>query len=52
MKRLVFFALAVLAPLSALAGPLTVKGSDTMVILGQRWAEDVHEGAPRRRWSR
>lgn len=25
---------------TAVAGPLTVKGSDTMVILGQRWAEE------------
>jgi len=27
-------------PLAAQAGTLTVKGSDTMVILGQRWAEE------------
>jgi phosphate transport system substrate-binding protein len=32
----------------ALAGPVTVKGSDTMVVLGQRWAEEYmkkHPGA-------
>ena len=48
MNRLVLFALAVLAPLSALAGPLTVKGSDTLVVLTQRWAEaymKAHPGA-------
>src|SRR5687768_9410244 len=31
--------LAVLVPQVALAGTVTVKGSDTMVILVQRWAE-------------
>jgi phosphate transport system substrate-binding protein len=42
MKTLTTLALvtAVLAsPLSARAGSITVKGSDTMVLLGQRWAE-------------
>lgn len=42
MKNLTKFALvaAVLAsPLAAQAGSITVKGSDTMVLLGQRWAE-------------
>jgi phosphate transport system substrate-binding protein len=29
-----------LFPLAAHAGSVTVKGSDTMVVLGQRWAED------------
>lgn len=34
-------ALAALTPASAAyAGSLTIKGSDTMVVLGQRWAED------------
>src|SRR5215471_4476044 len=28
------------APLAAQAGTITVKGSDTMVVLGQRWAEE------------
>jgi phosphate transport system substrate-binding protein len=29
-----------LPALSARAGTVTVKGSDTMVLLGQRWAEE------------
>ncbi|MFY2557245.1 phosphate ABC transporter substrate-binding protein [Corallococcus terminator] len=33
-------------PLSAHAGNVTVKGSDTMVILGQRWAEEFMKKAP------
>lgn len=36
--------LAVSAP--ALAGNITVKGSDTMVILGQRWAEEYMKKNP------
>lgn len=39
MKRCVLICLAAVVPLSALAGPLTIKGSDTMVVLTQRWAE-------------
>ena len=31
---------AVLSPSPALAGTVAVKGSDTMVVLGQRWAEE------------
>ena len=46
MKRSAFFILAALAPLSALAGPLTVKGSDTMVVLSQRWAETFMKAHP------
>ncbi|MBN8227325.1 phosphate ABC transporter substrate-binding protein [Corallococcus macrosporus] len=38
LSSFVAFGLAVL-PLSAQAGTVTVKGSDTMVILAQRWAE-------------
>ncbi|MFB1483979.1 phosphate ABC transporter substrate-binding protein [Corallococcus sp. RDP092CA] len=38
LSSLVAFGLAVL-PLTARAGTVTVKGSDTMVILVQRWAE-------------
>lgn len=38
MNRILLAALLA-APLCARAGPLTVKGSDTMVILVQRWAE-------------
>ncbi len=33
-------ALAAFTPALAQAGTITIKGSDTMVILGQRWAED------------
>lgn len=31
---------------AVLAGPVTIKGSDTMVILGQRWAEEYMKGHP------
>jgi phosphate transport system substrate-binding protein len=50
MKRLAFLSVLAAAALAvpALAGkPITVKGSDTMVILGQRWAEkymNAHAG--------
>jgi phosphate transport system substrate-binding protein len=42
MKKLIasFLAIFLALPLAAQAGNITVKGSDTMVILGQRWAED------------
>jgi phosphate transport system substrate-binding protein len=39
MKRSLLLAAALLAPALALAGNTTVKGSDTMVVLAQRWAE-------------
>ena len=46
MKRIVA-ALAVLAlPALAAAGTVTVKGSDTMVILAQRWAEAYMKKSP------
>ena len=35
-----------LAPTSAHAAPVTVKGSDTMVILVQRWAEEFMKQHP------
>jgi phosphate transport system substrate-binding protein len=38
MKKLLLLAVAVLA-MSSQAGNITVKGSDTMVILAQKWAE-------------
>ena len=44
-----FFRIAVLAllvPLASFAAPVTVKGSDTMVILVQRWAEDFMKKNP------
>jgi len=42
MKKIfaALFVLVLAFPLSALAGTLSVKGSDTMVILAQRWAEE------------
>jgi phosphate transport system substrate-binding protein len=42
MKKLIaaLFAATLVLPAAASAGTLTVKGSDTMVILVQRWAED------------
>ena len=40
MKKLLFIAaLAVATTASALAGNITVKGSDTLLILAQKWAE-------------
>lgn len=39
MMRSLFLAAALLAPALSLAGNTTVKGSDTMVVLAQRWAE-------------
>jgi phosphate transport system substrate-binding protein len=46
-KNRVALALCLLAPGAlAQAAPVTVKGSDTMVILGQRWAEEYMHKAP------
>jgi phosphate transport system substrate-binding protein len=39
MVRKIFLAAALLAPALSFAGNTTVKGSDTMVVLAQRWAE-------------
>jgi phosphate transport system substrate-binding protein len=44
--KLFVFALLTAAPLAASAAPVTVKGSDTMVILGQRWAEEYMQKNP------
>ena len=41
-----FLAIFLALPLVAQAGTITVKGSDTMVILGQRWAEEYMKKAP------
>ncbi len=38
--------LLVAMPMAARAGTVTVKGSDTMVILGQRWAEEFMKKTP------
>src|ERR1041384_7828968 len=43
---LVGFASLALSALPAQAGTITVKGSDTMVILGQRWAEEFMKKYP------
>jgi len=40
MKRFLIALAALAAPALAAAGTVTVKGSDTMVILAQRWAEE------------
>jgi phosphate transport system substrate-binding protein len=40
------FLTGLLAPLAAEAGTITVKGSDTMVLLGQRWAEEYMKKSP------
>ena len=39
LTRIALIAATLAAPLAAQAGSLTIKGSDTMVLLGQRWAE-------------
>jgi phosphate transport system substrate-binding protein len=46
MIRTTILALAALVPTLALSAPLTVKGSDTMVVLAQRWAEDFMKRSP------
>ena len=38
-KSLLLLAASALATFQTWAGPVTVKGSDTMVVLGQKWAE-------------
>src|SRR6516225_9338883 len=38
-KTLLILTLAAASGLSAMAGTITVKGSDTLVILAQKWAE-------------
>ncbi len=43
----VLLAFAVLTPAAVVqAAPVTIKGSDTMVILGQRWAEEFMHKSP------
>jgi phosphate transport system substrate-binding protein len=46
MKRILMTLAALAAPALAAAGTVTVKGSDTMVILAQRWAEDYMKKNP------
>ena len=46
LARMVLFAATLTAPLAAQAGSITIKGSDTMVVLGQRWAEQYMAKTP------
>jgi len=46
MKLKSIIALALVGALPLTAGPITVKGSDTMVILAQRWAEAYMSAHP------
>jgi len=45
-NAIVLFFMSLLAPAAATAGTITMKGSDTMVLLGQRWAEIYMKKAP------
>jgi phosphate transport system substrate-binding protein len=46
MERTLIAIAALIVPALATAGTVTVKGSDTMVILAQRWAEDYMKKNP------
>lgn len=46
MKRMLITLAALAVPALAAAGTITVKGSDTMVILAQRWAEEYMKKNP------
>jgi phosphate transport system substrate-binding protein len=46
LTKLFVLAIVTALPLVASAAPVTIKGSDTMVILGQRWAEDYMHKNP------
>jgi len=43
---ILLFSTALAVPTAASAGAITIKGSDTMVILGQRWAEQYMAKVP------
>lgn len=45
-RRSLILAAVLLTPAAASAGTVTVKGSDTMVVLGQRWAEEYMKKNP------
>jgi phosphate transport system substrate-binding protein len=49
MKRILVTLAALAVPALAAAGTVTVKGSDTMVILAQRWAEEYMKKNPGRK---
>ncbi len=44
--RILLLVAALLFPVAASAGSITIKGSDTMVLLGQRWAEQYMAKVP------
>jgi phosphate transport system substrate-binding protein len=46
ITTLLLFSTALAVPTAASAGAITIKGSDTMVILGQRWAEQYMAKVP------
>lgn len=46
LQRLATLAATALATTATLAGNITVKGSDTLVILAQKWAETYMQGNP------
>ena len=46
LTKLVLFATTLATPFAAQAGSITIKGSDTMVLLGQRWAEEYMAKTP------
>jgi len=46
LTGVLLFATALAVPVAARAGGITVKGSDTMVLLGQRWAEQYMVKVP------
>ena len=46
LTKLFVLAIVTALPLAASAAPVTIKGSDTMVILGQRWAEEYMHKNP------
>ena len=46
ISGILLFSAALAIPTAASAGSLTIKGSDTMVLLGQRWAEQYMAKVP------
>jgi len=46
ISGILLFSAALAMPTAASAGSLTIKGSDTMVLLGQRWAEQYMAKVP------
>ena len=46
LTGILLFSTALAIPTAASAGSITIKGSDTMVLLGQRWAEQYMAKVP------